>query len=139
MTRVGMLRALGDNYKAEETIFWFAYAWHTGKNSDLYRILRESPYTPPLGMKFDDDPEIIRGLAALEQAFGYQVEMPYTPVKYADVQAGDVLIAGAHHLCLVKRWPCRVVEWEGNLAVACKTGMHRLRADEQGFVVGFRW
>jgi hypothetical protein len=133
-----MLRAIGSEPKAEQAIFWFAYAWHSGKNSDLYRVLRESPYVPPTGEKFDDDPDVVRLFGVLERAFPGQTEVPYSPLLLADVQEGDIIIAGSRHLCLQNRWPCRVLKWEGNLAVACEKGMHRLRANELGFVEGFR-
>lgn len=138
MNRLDMLRALGADPKAEAAIFWFCYAWHTGKDSDLYRIMRESPYTPPMYQKFDEDPDIVRMFGALERAFPGQIEIAYQPVRLDELRAGDVIIAGKNFLCMRNRWPCRIVEWEGNLAVACDEGMHRLRADDKGFVIGFR-
>lgn len=138
ITRFAMLRALAGEPKADQAIFWFAYAWHSGKDSDLYRVMRESPYTPPPYTKFDDDPDIVRMFGVLEREFGPMIEVPYQPVRLDDVQEGDVLIAGSHFLCLRNRWPCRVVTWDGFLCVACDQGMHRLRADERGLVAGFR-
>jgi hypothetical protein len=138
ITHDDMARFLRGEPKAEEAIFWFAYAWHAGKGSDLYRVMCESPYTPPEKRQFRDDPDVVRLFERLEWRFKPEIEAAYRPVKIDDVEDGDILIAGKNFLCIQNRWPCRVFTQDSFKCVACKDGAHRLRADEGGFVIGFR-
>jgi hypothetical protein len=133
-----MRRVLRGEPKAEMAIFWMAYAWHSGKGSDLYRVLCESPYIPPERFRFDQDPDIVRLFGRLEWRFQPEIEAAYQPVKIDDVEDGDILIAGKTFLCIQNRWPCRVFTENRWKCVACKDGAHRLRADDAGFVIGFR-
>ncbi len=141
-----MLRALRGEPKAEAAIFWFCYGWQRGKGSDLYRILCESPYTPDDKYQFDKDPDMVRLFSILEQNFQTGIEVAYQAVQLDDVEDGDILIAGSHFLCIPNRWPCRVFKSEGQLVVTCKgnhkdekwSGIHTLRANGSGNVIGFR-
>lgn len=147
------------NPNADEAIFWWSYAWHSGKQSDFYRIMCEVPYQPTPGRKFSEDPLTVEGIQKLDEAFKPCVEHAYQPVKLADVEEGDVLVAGAHFVCLLNRWPCRVYKHHGALGVACGGGVrhvgtpvpelaakgnkdnyywHPLTADNDGIVIGFR-
>jgi hypothetical protein len=141
-----MLLALAGEPKAEEAIFWFAFAWHSGKGSDLYRILCESPYVATLDRKWHEDPDIVRMFEVLEKHFKPAIEAAYRPVQLHEVEDGDILIAGTSFLCIPNRWPCRVFKNEGELVVMCRgkhedekwAGVHTLRADGDGNVIGFR-
>lgn len=150
MTRDDLLRALAGEPKAEQAIFWWCFAWHSGKRSDLYRILCESPYTPPLPSSDEKEREcqkremqsadLMRCWDILSEKFGPLQEVPYRKIRFDEVEEGDIIVAGAQLLCLDRRWPCRVIydPREGGLAVVCKDGFHRLRPDAEGFLHGFR-
>jgi len=133
-----MKYVLGNQPKADEAIFWYAYAWHRGKGSDLYRVLCESPWRPSENRQFADDQDIIRMFGDLERAFPQAGEAAYSPVQLSDVDDGDVLVAGGHFVCIRNRWPSRVFIHEGQKVVACLDGTHKLRADDNGYVIGFR-
>lgn len=158
VTLKDMRDVLKGHTNIEEAIFWWCYAWHSGKSSDFYRIMCEVPYHPMPGRKFTDDPLTVQSIHKLDEAFKPCVTHEYMPVKLADVHEGDVLIAGRSFLCLLNRWPCRVYKHNGALGVACGGGVnhigtlpadvakgrkdewffHPLREDDKGYVVGFR-
>ncbi len=149
MTKQDLLDVLRGEPNAEEAIFWFAYSWHTGVGSDLYKILCDSPYIPDPKRRWADDPDVIRCIEKLDAVFLPLVVPDYKPVKLADVQEGQVLIAGEHHACLPNRWPCRVYRWRGSLGVQChilhgvslaagqSAHFHPLTENAAGYVVGF--
>lgn len=142
-TRYAMLRRLahyGPADAVEEAIFWFAYAWQAGNGSDLYAVMRESIHVPLMTRQFADDPLVTRLIKILEQNFDHPAEPPpYRPVRFKDVEEGDWLIAGTHHLCILNRFPGRVTKFlDGELVVPCNDGMHRLVPDPEGNVLGFR-
>lgn len=137
--------------KAEEAIYWFAYSWHAGLGSDLYKVLCESSYIPTIGRKWRDDPDIIHCFERLDAVFQPLQEHPYLPVRIEDVREGHVLIAGVNFPCLPPKWPCKVYPWHGSLGVACsgavhgvtllpgsETTFHPFRIDNDGFIIGFR-
>lgn len=128
----------GDGPKAIEAIFWFCYAWHSGRDSDLYKIMHILPFSPDPKKQFADDPEVVATFDKLDRAFGPMDEHPLLPVKLADVHEDDVLIAGTHHACIANRWPCRVFKLDGKLTVMCADGFHTLHAGADGNVKGFR-
>lgn len=52
---IDALRAFVDNlpfaserteFDREEAIYWFAYSWHGGQNSNLYSVLCQSEFSP---------------------------------------------------------------------------------------------
>lgn len=141
--------ALKGHPKADCAIFWFAFCWSSGKDSDLYKVLTTVPYDPQIGFDVTKDPECVTLLQMLETTFGPMIERPLQPVKLADVQENDILIAGKGFICLLDRWPCRVFKTRGTLGVACGSGVngvgkpgqhfwHPLEADAEGYVKGFR-
>lgn len=146
ITHNDMLRALRGEPKAEEAIFWFAYTWHSGKGSDLYRVLGESPYRPDHTYNFSKDPELPRLFGILEQHFLPTIQAAYGPVHINELEDGDILIAGSHFTCITNRWPCRVFKLDGKWAVTCQAkhadsklpAVHWLTTDDRGFVQGFR-
>lgn len=151
MTKQDLLDCLKGHPNADEAIFWWCYAWHSGAESDLYRIMCASSYVPLVGRKWAEDPGVVECFARLDAAFGPLVEHDYEPVKLADVKEGQVLIAGNHFPCITAKWPCRVYRWHGALGVACsgavhgikllpgsETTFHPLTEDEHGNVIGFR-
>jgi hypothetical protein len=149
MTLQDLRDALKHHPKADTAIFWWAFMWTSGRDSDIYKILTTVPYDPPVGYDVSKDPEAAPLIQKLDDMFGPMVEHPLQPVKYADVYEGDILIAGEHFLCLLKRWPCRVYRKGGTIGVACGGGVnhigkpgehfwHPLQEDDKGFVIGFR-
>lgn len=146
MKRQDLLDACKGHPKAEEAVFWFCYSWQSGRNSDLYRALCESPYWPPFQRQFSDDPDIISLFASLEEKFGpMDKEPPWEPIRFSDLQEGDIVVAGSKLSCLPNRWPCKVFRHGGQLAVMCNdgrheggSGIHTLHADPEGYLRGFR-
>lgn len=151
MTKQDLLDVLRGYAKHEEAIFWWAYAWHSGAGSDLYKIMCESTYIPVAGRKWSEDPDVVQCFAKLDAVFQPLVEHDYKLVRIEDVQEGQVLIAGSHFPCILNRWPCRVYRHHGALGVACSGGVHGVKllpgsettfhpltADDKGHVVGFR-
>lgn len=153
MTKQDLFDALKNHPKANEAIFWWCYAWHSGVDSDLYKIMCDDTlgYAPSPARKWADDPDVIDLLAKLDSTFGPLVESAYQPVKLADVKEGQVLVAGSHFPCLLNRWPCRVYKHHGALGVACSGGVHGIKLlpgsettfhplteDTNGYVIGFR-
>lgn len=141
MTTLADMRAALRGFEfADEAIFWYCYSWHTGRDSDFYRIMCESPFQPDDSRQFRDDPRVTDLFLTLQVRFPpmSQKPPPYQPVKLDDVRAGDILIAGSAHLSLKNRWPCRVFEYGGQLAVVDKLGAVILTTDDRGYVVGFR-
>lgn len=153
MTKQDLLDALKGHPKAPEAAFWFCYAWHSGVDSDLYKIMCDESlgYVPSPARHWSRDPEVTELLSRLDSTFGPLVEHPYQPVKLADVKEGEVLIAGSHFPCITNRWPCRVYRHHGALGVACSGGVHGVKllpgsettfhpltADDAGYVIGFR-
>ena len=123
---------------ADEAIFWFCYAWQSGKQSDLYRIMCETGFQPNPRSRFDKDPRIVRCLTKLENAFGPLMEVGYLPVKIDEIEEGDIIIAGQHHADIQNRWPCRVFRHEGHLCVMGMKYPKQLHANLDGTVIGFR-
>jgi hypothetical protein len=132
--------------KADQSIFWFCTAWHAGRDSELYQILRDVKYSAFLQdvtkhewehityrkkLSTGDEavallPEIdhcFRQLAELyKERYGfYPVETPLQRVKLADVREADVLTHSNPRTfpCIEAGWPCRVILWRGKLHVAC--------------------
>jgi hypothetical protein len=131
--------ALAGEPKAEEAIFWFAYAWQSGKGSELYDVLKASEYQPPTNRQFADDPDVIRLFEVLEERFGPFIQPLWLPVRWQDVEEGDVLVAGGKYLCIPDKWPCKVYrDGAGSLCVLCRDGFHRLTPDAEGMIIGFR-
>jgi hypothetical protein len=61
------------NFDVEAAIYWFAYHWHGGQNSNLYSALSTSEYNPGQGFAMSDpENEVIRMLLA-------RLEDEYTP------------------------------------------------------------
>jgi hypothetical protein len=153
MTKQDLLDALRGQPKAACAIFWWAYAWHSGVDSDLYKIMCDDQlgYIPDPKHNWSMDPEVTKCFAILDAKFGPLVEHAYQPVKLADVKEGQVLIAGKQFACITNRWPCRVYRHHGALGVACSGGVHgikllpgsettfhELKEDRFGYVIGFR-
>lgn len=153
MTKQDMLDVLRGEPKAEEAIFWWCHAWHGGVGTDLYKIQCESSYIPDRTRMWHKDPDVIRCIAdKLDPAFLPLVRLDYRRVKLADVQEGQILVAGEHHTCLPNRWPCRVYRWRGSLGVECfvvhmpgvklapgqSAQFHPLTEDDSGYIKGFR-
>lgn len=150
MTKQDLLDVLRGHPNAEEAIFWWAYAWHSGEGSDLYKIMCESQYAPDPQRKWRDDPAVIECIEKLDAVFMPLVEHDYKLVAFKDVQEGQILIAGQHFPCLPNRWPCRVYRWHGALGVECnilhgvklapgsERPFHPLVEDAHGNVEGFR-
>ena len=147
MTLADMVAVIGGGPKAFGSIFWWCYAWHSGRDSDLYKIMRSLDFMPDPSIKFVDDPEVVANFAKLDEAFRPDPPPAYQPVALADVQESDVLVAGSKFTCLLNQWPCRVFKYAGALGVMCngdaifgkpKASFHQLTADENGIVVGFR-
>jgi hypothetical protein len=156
ITLTDMRESLRGQRKADEAIFWFCNAWHSGLDSDLYHVIREVNFHPDQHRQkqIKDDPEILYCLDVLGTKFGPFVEAALLPIKFADVKENDVLIAGeitdpkfrlkygSRFVCIEKGWPCRVYKWHGDLGVACAEdhhgkSFHALEVDERGYVVGF--
>lgn len=156
ITLTDMRDALTGQNRAEEAIFWFCSAWHSGADSDLYRVLVETQFFPDQHRQkqIANDPEILYCFDVLGKRFGPLVESPLRPVKFGDVKENDVLVAseitqpafrlkyGRRFVCIEKGWPCRVYRFQGDLGVACAedqrgTYFHKLEMDEAGYVVGF--
>lgn len=147
--------------RADEVIFWFCNAWHAGKGSDLYRIMKASTFTPRLHLQkqVQNDPEILYGFEVLgalyQKAYGPMVEYQLQPVPFAEIEEDDVLIHAKspipHALlkrlvqefpCIEAGWPCRVYKWHGDLGVACAEGpsgasFHKFEVKSDGTVRGF--
>ena len=147
-----MRSALRGQHRAEEAIFWFCNAWHSGALSDLYQILRKCTYTPTFHKlaaeakrisaenPIKDSDELkycFQVLGALyERTFGHApVEYRLQPIRMDDVQEDDVVIhakwpmpdpvLGRHvqeFPCIQAGWPCRVYKHHGQLGVACVEG-----------------
>lgn len=141
-----MLSALKGQRRAREAIFWFAYKWHSGPPSPLYRIMCDTNYDPSLyefrlkpGYKFDPttakkpgvflnpmtDPEIFYCDTVLTErwvkAFGALREYPLFPVLFDTVKENDVVVCGPgrQFACIEADWPCRVFSHHGDLGVPC--------------------
>jgi hypothetical protein len=115
ITLSDMRESLRGQRKADEAIFWFCHAWHSGSDSDLYRIMLETNFypdqhrnrwarklwkpdgTPDLDLngeqKAEYDPEILYCFDVLETKFGPFIQTPMRPVKFCDVREKDVLVA----------------------------------------------
>jgi hypothetical protein len=133
-----MRRVLEDHPQTDEAIFWHAYAWHSGKGCPLYDVLCKSSYVPPEQKQIRDDRELHTLLDKLYVAFPPTGgPTSYKPVRYDEIEEGDVLIAGTM-LCLQRRWPVKVMRWDNTWVVPCKDGFHRLRPDKNGLVQDFR-
>lgn len=160
LTLTDLRTVLAGQRRAEEVIFWFCLAWHSGKDSTLYRILREVNFTPRRHSQAQiaNDPEIVYGLGLLDdylaRGLGHPLsEAPLNFVKFADVRENDVLIHGKPRgellpglvsvfPCIDTGWPCRVYTWKGDLGVACAEGpsgasFHALTMTRDGYVEGF--
>jgi hypothetical protein len=157
ITLTDMRDAIKGQPKADEAIFWFCNAWHSGAGSDLYRAMVETNFHPDQHRQkqIANDPEILYCFDVLGKRFGPLVEYPMAPVKFADVRENDVLTAcdifqpefrakyGERFICIENGWPCRVYKWHGDLGVACAEDhrgkqFHVLEVDHDGYVVGFQ-
>ena len=151
-----MRNALKGQRRADEAIFWFCSAWHSGADSDLYRAMVETNFHPDQHRQkqIANDPEILYCFDVLGKMLGQLIEVPMRPIKFDDVKENDVLVTGEitdprfrvkygdRFLCIEKGWPCRVYKWHGNLGVACAEdgrgkSFHKLEVDDAGYVVGF--
>lgn len=148
-----MRAALDKQRRTEETIFWFAVAWHWGKGTDLYTALRECSYTPLFHKtkQIDGDPEIQFGHAVLTDL--YKREYGHLPIegklyefRIQSVEEADVIMhtKPATFPCIAAGWPCRVFKWHGSLGVPCadskkETAFHPLEtvAGDSNIVKGF--
>jgi len=156
ITYTDMRDSLRGQRKADEAIFWFCYAWHSGADSDLYRAMVESDFHPDQHRQTQiaDDPEILYCFDVLGKTFGPFIEAQMQPIKFGDVKENDVLTTseithpafrlkyGERFVCIERGWPCRVYKWHGDLGVACAEdghgkSFHKLEVDEAGYVVGF--
>ena len=153
MTIQNMRAALDKQRRTEETIFWFALAWHWGKGTDLYTALRECSYTPLFHKtkQINGDPELTYGHNVLADL--YQREYGHLPVEFSlhpfnirSVEEGDVILhtKPATFPCIAEGWPCRVFKWHGSLGVPCAEGdrgtsFHPLEVidDSSSIVKGF--
>ena len=45
----------GDEFDLEAAIYWFAFAWHGGQNSNLYSAGSTSKYSPGIATHFVND------------------------------------------------------------------------------------
>ena len=145
ITLQDMRDALKDPRKAEEAIFFFCNAWHSGVDSDLYKAMVESKFSPDQHrqQQIENDPEILYCFDILGTKFGPFIEAALLPVKLADVKENDVLTAGNSFACIFTGWPCRVHLWNGRPCVYCAEDVkyqyhHPLEPDERGYVKGFR-
>lgn len=144
MTRDDLLAALRGEMKAEEAIFWWAFAWNSGPRSDLYRVLCQSPYFPTEQRRaqIEQDLDILRCWDILGDKFGRASEVELRPVRYDDLMEGDVITADpTMYPCISKKWkwPSKVFR-EPTLdyfVVVCERGFHRVPRDPNGFVTGF--
>ncbi len=146
--------ALKGQRKAEEAIFWFAFAWNSGKDSDLYHVMCDTDFHPrwmnpnhhfvrgvknPDGSpRVDDsgvpvteyDPEFLYCWDVLgkmwQAAYDAPIEYAKQPVRLLDVSENDVVIHTNPRTfaCIVGAWPCRVYLWNNELGVACAEGPH---------------
>jgi hypothetical protein len=138
MTFNEMQEVLRGEEVVDEAIFWWCFAWHKGKGSDLYRIMCDLKFHPNAYSKFSDDPRVIRCFEKLERAFGPMHECAYHPIKIDEIEEGDIIIAGQHHADIHNKWPCRVFKHEGHLCVMGEEYPHQLHANLDGTVIGFR-
>jgi hypothetical protein len=137
---------------ADRAIFWYCNAWHTGRDSELYQIMREVPYSPFLqevNKNEFDTPEYAYCFQLLTDLYVERYgrapnQTTLRPVPFNEVREDDVLTHTKPRTfpCIEAGWPCRVYLWGGDLHVACAEDKkhrynHQLRADERGLVVGF--
>lgn len=165
MTKQDLVDALRGHPRANDAIFWFCQAWHSG-DDDLYKIMCAMDYTPrpwsdnPMvkdpstGKLISNpkyDPDLVELLNVLAARFESIVEPPLLSVMLRDVREGQVLTADGGFPCILANWPCRVYRHHGALGVQCSGGVHGIRLlpgsevtfhplteDERGYVVGFK-
>lgn len=153
MTLQDMRDKLKGQAKADQAIFWYCSAWHSGRDSDLYQILREVKYSAFLQNvqknKFEHIhehiplmngstlirliPEIDFCFAILtelyKERYGHEpIQAPLRRVRLSDVREEDVLTHTNPRTfpCIEAGWPSRVYLWRGDLHVACaEDGEHR--------------
>jgi hypothetical protein len=150
---------LKGQYRADEIIFWFAHAWYAGRDSDLYRVLRETNFTPRRfhyapGKGPWRDPAVLYGEKMLRDYYFRDrapVEYVMQPIRFREVQENDVLTHGTYDqhfqkhpvfACIDTGWPCRVYKHYGNLGVSCAedghgANFHPLQWHDDGTVKGF--
>lgn len=151
LTLTDMREALRKQRRADETIFWFCHAWHSGRDSDLYQIMKLVDFYPRLHVqrKIGVDQELLYGFQVLSdlytKTYGHPpMEYQMGPVRIDDVHEDDILVHTSPRTfaCIEAGWPCRVYKWHGGLGVACAEGkngasFHPLKPDERGYVIGF--
>ena len=153
-----VLRGRVNSTRAKEAVFWFAFKWHAGPGSDLYRIMCETGYDPHFyqtqngaGKKLSPatEPELLHCEQILGdayvKAFGVPREYQLLPIKFGTLKENDVVVHGPGRpfICIPAGWPCRVYLDGGELKVPCaedKTGraFHSFKIGPDGNVVGFR-
>jgi hypothetical protein len=146
ITLTDLRGALRGQNKADEAIFWFCHAWHSGPSSDLYRAMVELDFHPRLHTQKQivNDPEILYCFDVLGKLVGPLVEHSMSRIRLGDVKENDVLTHTNPQtfVCIEAGWPCRVYRHHGCLGVACAEGpsgasFHLLVPDPEGYVRGF--